>query len=117
MRKSGQRGFTLVELLVVVGIIATMASIAIPAVGRFVAPAHAAADDNEFGRVQAAMDMYISQNSLPNPPPFVAENTSPTSNFSAPTTPELYPLYLRDATTRCEYTWDDTGQISQVNCP
>ena len=65
MRKNRQKGFTLIELLVVIGIMATMAAIVIPNVAKFLAPAQATADDDEFGNVQAAMDMYIAENNLP----------------------------------------------------
>ena len=114
MKTGRQKGFTLVELLVVIGIIATLASIAVPAVGRFVAPARVAADNDEFGRVQAAMDMYIAENNLP-PPPVVANAVA--SNDFAASNPVLYPAYLRESTTRCTYTWDATGQINQITCP
>lgn len=100
------------ELLVVIGIMATLASVALPAVGRFVRPGRDAAADSEFVRVQAAMDMYIAE----NPPPIVPLNGTPAGDFSA-TTPALYPLYMRDAQTLCDYTWDATGRVSQTNCP
>lgn len=114
MRKHPQKGFTLVELLVVIGIIATLASIAVPSVARFVAPAQTAADDQEFGRVQAAMDMYISENNLP--PPAVVPNATASNDFAV-SNPVLFPGYMREANTRCTYTWDATGQISQATCP
>ncbi len=114
MRSKRQSGFTLVELLVVTGIIATLAAVALPAVGRFVAPAHTSADSNEFVRVQAAMDMYIAENALLAP--LVTPNTTAANDF-ATSDPVLFPNYMRDATTRCSYTWDDTGQITQALCP
>lgn len=114
MSRSAQKGFTLVELLVVIGIIATLGAIAIPNVARFVAPAEAAADDSEFGRVQAAMDMYIAVQTPPSP--MVPENTVASNNFAS-SNPVLYPDFMREPSTRCAYTWTDTGQMTQVSCP
>ena len=114
MNKSRQKGFTLVELLVVIGIIATLASIAVPAASKFVAPARATADNDEFGRVQAAMDMYIAENNLP--PPAVTANGTESSDFAS-SDPVLYPGFMREPNTRCTYTWVTSGQITQVTCP
>ncbi len=114
MRSNRQKGFTLIELLVVIGIMATMAAIAVPAVSRFIAPAEVAADDEEFGRVQAAMDTYIAENNLP--PPFVAANSVAANDFSA-SNPILFPGYIRESNTHCRYTWDANGRMTQDTCP
>jgi prepilin-type N-terminal cleavage/methylation domain-containing protein len=114
MSGNRQQGFTLIELLVVIGIMATLGAIAVPAVAKFVAPAHATANDDEIGRVQQAMDMYIAENNLPPPP--VAANSTASNNFST-SDPVLFPGYMRKANTRCMYTWDTNGHVTQDNCP
>ena len=98
----------------VIGIIATLAAIVAPNVAMFVAPARATADDDEFVRVQAAMDMFIAANNLPLPA--VASNGTESNDFTT-SNPVLFPDFMRSPTTRCAYTWSDTGQISQGTCP
>ena len=114
MNRNRQKGFTLVELLVVIGIIATLAAIVVPNVVHFLAPARSTADAEEIVRIQAAMDMYIAVNNLP--PPAVAANLTPSNDFSS-SNPVLYPDFIREPNTHCTYTWDVTGQLSQGTCP
>jgi prepilin-type N-terminal cleavage/methylation domain-containing protein len=108
------KGFTFIELLVVIGIIVTLGAVAVPTVARFVAPAHATANDDEIIRVQQAMDTYIAENNLP--PPTVAANSTVSNDFSS-SDPVLFPGYMRKANTRCIYTWDANGHVTQDNCP
>ena len=96
----------------VIGIIATLAAVVIPSVGRFVAPARAAAGGDEIVKVQAVMDMYIAENALTS----VTENAVATNDFGA-STPQLYPDYARDRMSHCLYTWDTTGLLVQSGCP
>ena len=123
MSKRAQRGFTLVELLVVVGIMATLAAVVIPNVGRFVAPARAAADIDELDRVQAAIDMLmaevsvtaVSPNDVPATPIGATLNDFTTFDFSGGN--NLYPQYVRQDPTKCDYNWNATGQITNQACP
>jgi prepilin-type N-terminal cleavage/methylation domain-containing protein/prepilin-type processing-associated H-X9-DG protein len=98
-RTSGARGFTLVELLVVIGIIALLVSVLLPALTKARRAANTIACSSNLRQIIQAMMIYASQNNnyIPGSP-----NTS--GGFLFNTTPAFsYPVF--------------NSQYSESNCP
>ena len=124
----GQKGFTLIEMIVVVGIIAVLAAVIVPNIGRFIGTGEDGAKSAEWESVQTAMNAMMAE---------AAVNTVPTSSQTAVGTQDWatvptavvngeQPLgpYLQNPVTVYLYCYDVNGQIyaqtelgDTTNCP
>ena len=61
LRKTGKRGFTLVELITVIAILAIMASIVIPSISNYIRDANASADATTAQNIENALKVSASE--------------------------------------------------------
>ena len=121
MRKAvrSQAGFTLAELLVVIGILVGLAAVILPNIGRFTSSGDEGARATEAATVQTALDTYLAD---PTTPFTVAVPATNTSDFSSGGTVDLG-AYMRATTTSDAYCWDASGKVTMatkttgVACP
>ncbi|MFC1870032.1 type II secretion system protein [Chloroflexota bacterium] len=105
-----QRGFTLVELLVVFALLAILSAIVIPNVATFVGYGQTEGASTELSIVQTGVDSMMAHQKLA-----AVAVTGATDNMSAfPTGNELYPDYMRYETTKGTYSCDATGLVVQA---
>ena len=108
--KRGQKGFTLVELLIVFTLLGVLAAIMVPNITGMIAYGHDQAAGAELDVIQTAMDSMMAKENAAN-----VTATDPTKDMqSFPTAPKaLYPEYLRDRYTTGNYSCDTTGKVTQ----
>jgi type IV pilus assembly protein PilA len=116
----GQGGFTLIEMIVVVGIIAVLAAVIIPNIGRFINSGESGAMTAEKESVQTAMNAMMADKSvttaLTNLPESGTQSWSenPTGGGAVAlygTTADT--RYLQSASTVYFYCWDAAGQVTK----
>lgn len=106
-----QKGFTLVELLIVFTLLGVLAAIMIPSVAGLVGYGHTQSGAAELSIVQTAMDSMMAKDNVASVTA-VGVATANMTTFPDGTHP-LYPGYLRTAFTKGTYTCDPTGLVSQ----
>ncbi len=106
------RGFTLVELLVVVTILGILAAVVTTSLVGLTGTAKTNACAEELRTVQTAMDAMMAKNNIT----VVAARTTDTNTFSALPTgtgaEPLSPNYLRQTTTKGSYRWTAAGLVT-----
>ncbi len=110
-----ERGFTLIEMLVVIGIIVALAAVIVPTVIKFTSEGESGAKNAEWDAVQASFDVMMADQKI-------ALLTGDAVSKKVTDSLDLIggqtlSGYLRDASTTYCYTWDTSGKIlAQTTC-
>ncbi len=123
--KRGEKGCTLIELLIVVAILGVLAAVVIPNVSKFIGRGKTEAAATELANIQSAVVSMMVDNGidlLPNPQGTAEDDMS---NFPSPSTDNAtnYVLYgytgnatwnyIQTQFTTEEYTVDAQGTVTQ----
>ena len=110
----GQGGFTLIEMIVVVGIIAVLAAVIVPNIGKFIGSGEQGAKNAEWGSVQTAMNAMMAEQAITAVTASTSGNPG-TRNWSAlpaGTNTATLDGYLQSASTVYYYCYDAAGQVA-----
>ena len=111
-KRSGEEGFTLVELLIVLAILAVLVAVVLPNFTGLLGGSQTTAGDAERIIVQTAVDAKMAAESLSTTTAITAATTDMTTaagGFG------LYPTYMRGTATKGTYTVDTTGEVTQAS--
>lgn len=107
-----EAGFTLVELLVAIGILAVLFGIVSLSLSGVGSDAENTVNDAELGVVQSAVDIYIADETVASIPDRTSPAVINSGDSDAP-----FNVYLRSMPTKCQYTWTAEGIVTQDSCP
>ena len=105
---SGEQGFTLVELLIVLAILAVLVAVVLPNFTGLLSGSKTTAAKAELNIVQTAVDAKMAATNI-TAYPTVSAATSNMSTFG------LYPTYMRGSTTNGTYTVIGDGTVAQAS--
>lgn len=121
-----EAGFTLMELLIVIGIITALAAASIPLVNRFVGSGEAGSQTLEMENIQAAIDTMMAEAGVPSLDPNTAATALAVQAWSGLPKSGGQPIliagiavdltdYLRmnGDQTAYHYCWDSTGFVDE----
>ena len=109
-KQSGEEGFTLVELLIVLAILAVLVAVVLPNFTGLLGGSQTTAADAERVIIQTAVDAKMAAESLATT---TAITTATTDMTTAAGGFGLYPTYMRGTATKGTYTVDTTGEVTQ----
>ncbi len=116
--RRNESGFTLIEMLIVVGIIVALAAAVVPTVVRQASKGAEGSKASEAANVQAAFDTLMAEKQLTlldaqaTSSAIRAWTAEPTINGG--TAEPLSPDFLRDTATKWGYCWTANGQVTQT---
>ena len=110
-----QKGFTLIEMLVVTGIIVALAAIVVPLVISFSGEGEEAAQDGERETVQTAIQSMMVKHDLTKVTPSITTNTDGeivSSTGKQFDDAENLEKFMDQATTKYCYKWGGDGRVT-----
>lgn len=110
----GQGGFTLIEMIVVVGIIAVLAAVIVPNIGKFIGSGEQGAKNAEWESVQTAMNAMMAEQAITSVTASTggAARTNGWTALPAGTGAATLDGYLQASSTVYYYCWDSAGQVT-----